>query len=106
MTEPAVPIALTPRLTRAEQITELIRRTRAVGASTLKVRIPFQIYAHDGSRNYANVRDTTWNLHLPADQITPEMIEQLIGTLDLCVQLIAREGSQAVLDRLTPPIPD
>lgn len=98
------PLAITvtsgsERLSRREQIAEVL--VRAVEKrEPIRVRLPFTLYDHADSRSYVFLRDATWNLQLPVQQTTPEMIEDLIHAIGQCIVAIAQHGSAEVEDAL------
>lgn len=87
------------RPSQRTQIEEALARARKQG-DKFRVRIPVMLYDHAPSRAYTVLRDATWNLTLPVQQISAETVEELIGALGECIIAIARDGSHAVLERL------
>jgi hypothetical protein len=99
--EPPISLASGPttRVTRTEQITEILARAREKD-EPVRVRIPFGLYEYSQNRNYLFLRDTAWNLTLPTDQTTPETVEALIDAVGTCIAAIAGKGSARVLAKL------
>lgn len=101
--DPEPLISFVDRRSQAEQIAEILERTRARN-EVVRVRIPFMLYDYGDNRNYAGIRDASWNLQLPTDRTTPETIARLIDTIGQCIVAIAREGSENVLTKLAGPM--
>jgi hypothetical protein len=102
MPEPEPPISLitfTDRLTQRQQIEEVLARAQAKG-EPVRVRMPFSLYDAADTRGYVFLRDAVWNLQLPSELTTPEVIEKLIYTIGQCVVAIANEGSDVVIKKL------
>lgn len=85
------------KLPQREQIEQLLQRAKDK-AEPLRIRVPLTLY---DSKNYVFLRDAAWNLQLPAEQVSVEQIEQLIGAIGTCITAIARDGSAAVVEKLS-----
>lgn len=84
------------RLSQRAQIEQVLELARAKG-EPLRVRLPFTLYDQDNSsRGYVALRDATWNLALPSADLTPEVIEELIATIGVCITAVATRGSARV----------
>lgn len=104
-TEPQIQVSnAADKPTAREQIELILERARAKG-DPLRVRIPFGLYDLGDTRNYLFIRDATWNLQLPSDRTTPEMIEKLIHTIGRCIVAIADQGSDVVIAKLAGGTP-
>lgn len=101
--EPVISLTGQDRLTQREQISTVLGRAQEK-REPLRVRLPFTLYDHGAQRAYVFVRDAAWNLQLKSDQLTPEIIEQLIRTIGECMAAIARDGTEAVMQKLAPPL--
>lgn len=91
--------ASTDRLTRREQIEQVLERARSK-KEPIRVRIPFQLYDYDTTRGYLNVRDASWNLTLPILQATPDTVEDLIAVIDKFVRALGELGARGTAERL------
>jgi hypothetical protein len=85
------------RPTSRQQIEEVLVRARLKN-EPLRVRLPFTLYDHDVTRTYVVLRDTAWNISLP--QASVEGVEDLIGTISLCLNEIILRGTASVRARL------
>lgn len=99
MPEPQITITSQDRLNQREQIEQVLERAREKN-DTLRIRLPFSLYDYTETRGYVQVRDAAWNLQLPADKTTPEMVIRLIETMGKCIVAIATHGSEAVEEHL------
>jgi len=83
------------RLSQREQIQQVLQRAQQRN-EPLRIRIPFTLYDHAATRSYVFPRDATWNLQIPQQQLTVEMVQDLIATLGKCITAVAQHGSAAV----------
>lgn len=87
------------RLSRREQVEQVLARARE-RREPLRVRLPMTLYDHADSRSYVFLRNATWNVQLPSETASPEMVEDLITAIGTCLSAIGQHGSQAVAETL------
>lgn len=92
------------RQSRRDRIAEVIQLARD-RKDPLRIRLPFTLYDYKANRGYAYLRDSTWNITLPSEELTPEQVENLIGTIDRFMIAVANHGSGTV-DELLRGLPD
>lgn len=84
------------RLSRREQI-ELVLEAARAKKEPFRVRIPCLLYDYaSDNRSYTYLREGTWSLSFPSEVTTPEFIEELLATLGVCIEAIAKDGAEKV----------
>ncbi len=90
----------TDRETPEQQISRILEAMRQEVDGEIRLRLPLNIFDPDQNRSYTQIRDTFWNMRLPAATASVEQVHAIIAALDLCVEAIGTHGPQAVIDRL------
>jgi hypothetical protein len=102
MAEPPIQMASgLDRPTQRDQILEIIQRAQQKH-DLVRMRLPLALYNYGTSRGYTELRDASWNLQLPSENLQPEAIESIIAAVHLFIRTLAEVGATETMRRLLP----